>query len=335
MTRFYLYTFFFTISLFTNFLSAQNTSSAFNFLSIAPSSRANALGGVNISVVEKDLSLVVLNPSLLGKEMTGTVSLNYMHYISDINLGAALYAIPFLDRGALAFGASFLDYGNFKLTSPSNEILGDFSAKDMNFHALVGYDISERWRGGAQTKLLYSVYDTYSSIALAVDLGINYFNPYNEFSFSATIKNLGAQLKQFNDIRETLPYDFQIGVSKMLAHAPLRFSLTGINLLDYDDDFIVDDNVEIKTKNGFIKKGLRHLVFAGEFIPNDNFYFALGYNYGRNFYFNSLDSSPFAGFSCGAGVKIKAFDINASVARYNRSGTSLLITVNTNINYFR
>ena len=48
---------------------------------------ANALGGHTVALVERDPSLIFHNPALLGAEMDGMINLNYMNYISDINVG--------------------------------------------------------------------------------------------------------------------------------------------------------------------------------------------------------------------------------------------------------
>lgn len=68
-------------------VSAQNGSEAYTFLRFPTSTRANALGGHTVALVERDPSLIFHNPALLGAEMDGMINLNYMNYISDINVG--------------------------------------------------------------------------------------------------------------------------------------------------------------------------------------------------------------------------------------------------------
>ena len=116
-------------------------------MDIPVSARVKALGGVNISLVERDLSITNQNPALLGPEMDKNISINYMRYIKDVNLGNAQYALALNENGAISFGAQFVNYGNFKMTTEDNLIIGDFSAKDMLFNAMIGYNINQRWRG--------------------------------------------------------------------------------------------------------------------------------------------------------------------------------------------
>ncbi len=62
-------------------LHAQEGEEVFTFLRFPSSSRANALGGHTVSLIETDPSLIFHNPALLGGEMDQMVNLNYMNYI--------------------------------------------------------------------------------------------------------------------------------------------------------------------------------------------------------------------------------------------------------------
>ena len=81
-------------------VSAQNGSEAYTFLRFPTSTRANALGGHTVALVERDPSLIFHNPALLGAEMDGMINLNYMNYISDINVGSALFTKAHGEKGA-------------------------------------------------------------------------------------------------------------------------------------------------------------------------------------------------------------------------------------------
>ncbi|MDR3308340.1 MAG: PorV/PorQ family protein, partial [Tannerella sp.] len=129
-------------------ISAQNGHDAYAFLRFPASSRVNALGGHNVSLVENDPSLVFHNPALLGGEMDGRFNINYMNYISDVNVGSAVYTKAFGERSAFGIGASYITYGKMKETTQDNVILGEFSAQDIGLHAFYEYDLSEKWRGG-------------------------------------------------------------------------------------------------------------------------------------------------------------------------------------------
>ena len=70
---------------------AQTGDTGYTFLRYPSSARANAMGGNTMSLVERDPSLIFHNPALLGAEMDQMVNLNYLNYISDINVGSALF----------------------------------------------------------------------------------------------------------------------------------------------------------------------------------------------------------------------------------------------------
>ena len=114
-------------------VSAQNGSEAYTFLRFPTSTRANALGGHTVALVERDPSLIFHNPALLGAEMDGMINLNYMNYISDINVGSALFTKAHGEKGAWGVGATFISYGDIKEVLPDNVVTGaSLSAKDIS-----------------------------------------------------------------------------------------------------------------------------------------------------------------------------------------------------------
>ena len=70
-------------------VSAQTGNEVFSFLRLPNATRANALGGHTVALIERDPSLVFHNPGLLGAEMDGMINFNYMNYIADVNVGTA------------------------------------------------------------------------------------------------------------------------------------------------------------------------------------------------------------------------------------------------------
>ncbi|MEG1749753.1 MAG: type IX secretion system protein PorQ [Tannerellaceae bacterium] len=323
-------------SFFTLFAAAQSGEEVFSFLRYPSSARANALGGHTVALVERDPSLVFHNPALLGGEMDGMVNLNYMNYISDINVGSALFTKALREHFAWGVGATFISYGNFRETTSENTTLGDFSAKDIGINGFFSYDLSERWRGGASLKFLYSSLESYTSIALGVDVGLSYYDSEKGFSAGFTLKNVGAQLKAYNEQRSKMPWDIQLGVTKKMTHAPIRFSLTAMYLNKWKFDYVDDANKDTYKGDNFFQALAKHFVIGIDYIPNENFWIGIGYNPKTSMDMKlKTGGSGLAGFSAGAGVKIKMFDIGASVAKYHPSAMSLMISVSTTISDFK
>ncbi|MCQ4948049.1 DUF3308 domain-containing protein, partial [Bacteroides cellulosilyticus] len=67
--------------------------------------------------------------------------------------------------------------------------------------------LSDYWSGGVRTNFRYSHYHKYSSFASGVDLGLNYYNQEYDFSASLVARNLGGQVKAFEERHEKLPVD--------------------------------------------------------------------------------------------------------------------------------
>lgn len=312
---------------------AQEGNEVFGFLRFPTSTRVNALGGHNIALIERDPSLSFHNPGLLGGEMDGMININYMNYISDINVGSALFTKAHKERGAWGIGASFINYGNIKEYLPENVAIGDFSANDVSLQGFYSYDLSDRWRGGASLKFLYSSFSDYSSIGLGVDAGLSYYNEEKAFSFGFALKNIGAQLKAYNDERNPLPWDIQLGITKKMSHAPIRLSLTAMYLNRWKFDSI--DDTETSKDDNFMKTLGKHFVIGVDFIPSENFWVGLGFNPKRNMDLKVQNGNKLGGFSAGAGVKIKMFDVGVSVAKYHPSALAMMVSISTTLADFR
>ena len=309
------------------YTAAQDGSSAYDFLRFPTSSRVNALGGYTVSMVEAEPSLVFHNPALLGGEMDGMVNLNYMNYFSDVNIGSAIFSKAFRERSAWAVGATYINFGSMREMTPEEVELGTFSMQNIGIHGIYSYDLTERWRGGLTLKMLYSALADYTSFGIAVDAGLSYYNAETKFAYGIALKNIGAQLKAYDKERQPIPWDFQMGISKRMLHAPIRLSVTGMYLnrwkLDYTDFTITEE----ENKNVFLRTLFKHLVFGLEFLPSDNFWIGVGFNPKTKMDMQLDSGNGLGGFSVGGGLKVSRFNIGASVARYHPSATSLMISV--------
>lgn len=119
-----LFIFFFSFLL--RAVVAQTGDTGYTFLRYPSSARANALGGNTMSLVERDPSLIFHNPALLGAEMDQMVNLNYLNYISDINVGSALFTKAYKEKGAWGVGVlqSGKDTGNVGRRSSDGRFYG-------------------------------------------------------------------------------------------------------------------------------------------------------------------------------------------------------------------
>ena len=292
---------------------AQDSRTGYNFLRLPVSAHAAALGGDNISIIEDDESMIFNNPALLSSVSDKTINLNYMNYMSGANTASASFNRIIKERASVAASAQFIDYGKMKETDENNIQTGEFSAKDISIAGYFSYMLTDRLAGGITAKFITSYIGDYNSIAMGVDLGLNYYDPEKEWSVSLVAKNLGGQMKAYDDQYDRMPIDIQLGASKRFAHMPFRISATLVDLNHLDYKFI------------------NHLVAGVDIIISPTIWVGAGYNFRRA---NEMkitetdgESSHGAGLSFGAGINLERFKLNLTYGKYHVSSSSILINL--------
>lgn len=314
----------FIISLFAicgvTFLYAQDAGAVFQFLQLPVASHAGALGGDNISIIEDDAELSYHNPALLTNASGRMLGVNYMNYLHRTNALGAGYTMEVGKRSMLGLKAQYLDFGSMKSTDEDGNIIGDFSAKDMLLMGTYSFDFSERLTGGVSGKIIYSNYEQVYSLALGVDLGLNYYNPDATLSVSIVARNLGGQIKTYDDIHEPLPFNLLAGISKDLSHAPIRLSLTLTNLHKWRaKDFYNSSD------DSWAKILLKHFIIGADVFPTTNTYISAGYNFLLHSELKNNVRRSFEGLSIGAGLQVRNMKIGVSYGKYHVAAHSLMM----------
>lgn len=299
---------------------AQESNSVFNFMELPVSAHSAALGGHNISLIEDDATLIFANPALLTSVSDKTISLNYMTYLQGCNVGSAAFTKILGERSTLGITAQYANYGSMDETTVDNITTGSFTPMDLSLSGMYAYNLSERWAGGATGKFIYSHYGPFSSIALAVDLGLNYYDDQTDFSFSVVARNLGGQIKAFGDSHEKLPYSLQMGFTKGFSHAPFRVSVTLVDLTHWSHKYYFSPGEEISDG----KIIMNHLAFGADYLPTDYLYFSLGYNFRKANEMKAAGSSHAAGLCAGAGIHLTRFSFGIAYAQYHLSAPSFI-----------
>lgn len=315
--------------------TAQDGSTAYNYINVTSSAKIYGLGGVNISTVEDELSTADQNPGLLGSEMSNQVLFDYMRYLGNSNFAGLKYAHAVGERGVWSAGIRYFGYGEMKAADETGIVTGSFSPKDVTFSGSFAYDITSRLRGGISLKMLYSSYESYTAFAVATDLGINYFDPETDWSFSAVVANLGGQLKKFHENYDRLPIDVRLGATKGFTGLPIRFSVTLWNLtkwkLPYYDSGDGSTTEAFEKKESFSSNLFRHIVFGVDFIPSERFYIALGYNYKTRTDMSTYKRSFLSGFSLAAGMNVSNFKFALAFGQPHSGATTLMFNINMNL----
>ena len=301
--------------LFSLFAGAQESQTQYNFLRLPVSAHAAALGGDNITIIEDDPTLTFNNPALLGSVSDKTMNLNFMTYMQGAVTGSASFSRIVNDKASWAAMAQYVDYGKMKETDASNIQTGEFAARDIALSGAFSYLLAKNLMGGITAKFITSYIGQYNSIAVGVDLGLNYYNPETEWSFSAVARNLGGELKAYDEEYGKMPLDVMIGASKRLGNSPLRLSASLVDLTHWDYKFI------------------NHWVFGVDVLLGEQFYLAAGYNLRRanemKIVANDEEkgSSHGAGISLGAGLQLERFKLQVAYGKYHVSSSSLMINL--------
>lgn len=295
----------------------QESQTAYNFLRLPVSAHGAALGGENITLIEDDPSLIFSNPALLTSVSDGTIGLNYMNYMAGVNTASATYSKVVKDRMTIGGSAQYMGYGTMKEVDANNVQTGEFSARDISLAGYLSYNLTQRLSGGIAAKWITSYIGGYNSIAMCVDLGLNYYDSDRDLSISTVARNLGGQLKAYDEEYERLPFELQAGVTKKFTGAPLRLSATFLDLTHWDDKFI------------------NHLAVGADILLSEQIWVGGGLNFRRT---NQMkisdgehDSSHGAGLTLGAGVNLDRFKINLSWGKYHVSSSSIIANVSFNI----
>lgn len=308
-------------TLFCALSFAQESGSTLNMLTLPTSARVTALGGENVSTADGHPSIALHNPALLANLDDNLLGLQFMTYADGATWMGAEFAKAFGDRHTGVVFGHYMGYGDMDETDAMGNVIGSFAPKDIMAGVGYSYLLSDRWSGGANFKLGYSHIAEYSSLAVAVDLGLNYLDFDNDFSASVVLRNLGAQVLTFDGAVEHMPYNLQAGVTKGLAHLPVQFSVTLTDLTRWKtSDYYVPDGEKLK----FPRLALNHVVFGVEARPYQSFYLAVGYNFRRGYELKAAGSSHWAGLSAGAGFNVQKFKFGISWAKYHQSTSSIM-----------
>lgn len=294
-------------------LSAQESQTAYNFLRLPVSAHAAALGGDNISLVDDDATLIFQNPALINDVSDRTINLNFMTYMEGAKTASAAFLKAAGERGTWGVTAQYMDYGSMKETTADNQELGTFSARDIAIGGTFAYALTNELSGGVTAKFITSYIGSYNSLALGVDLGINYYHEDYDLSLSAVARNLGGQFKAYKDDFDRIPLDLQIGATKRIGQSPLRLSATMSRLNDWSEGFG------------------RHFAIGADVLLGQSIYVAAGYNFRRASEMKISDaegsSAHGAGLSIGAGLSLERFKLHVAYAKYHVSASSILINI--------
>ena len=301
------------LALFATVMQAQESQTEYNFLRLPVSAHAAALGGDNITIIEDDPSLMFSNPALASSVSDKTVGLSYMNYMRGAHYMGASYTKALGEKATLAGGVQYMNYGKMKEVDANNVQTGTFNASEIAIEGVFAYELAHNLMGGITAKFITSYIGNYNSMAVGVDLGLNWYEPERQWSVSLVAKNLGGQIKAYEEDYGKMPVDVQFGVSKTFAALPVRLSATLVDLTHYDYRFI------------------NHLNLGADILLSESIWIGGGYNFRRSDEMaigtSDAASAHGAGFTVGGGINLEQFKLNLAYGKYHASSNSILVNL--------
>jgi long-subunit fatty acid transport protein len=282
-------------------ISAQNT---FEFLRMDLSPRAAALGG-SFSANQDDPDVIFYNPAGI-KELSATpVSFSFTKHLMDINFASFSMSKEFENIGRFGAAVRYANYGTFTKADEYANKTGEYSVNEVAL--VVGYAdrFDENFNYGANIKFIHSAISEYSSSAIALDLGLQYYFPEENISIALSALHLGTQLSSYIETKEDLPLDITLGVSYKLKHLPLKGYLDFHRLNEKSD--------------GFAER-FKYFTAGAEFQISKVLTLRLGYENQKRKELKIDDFSGLAGFNLGVGVTIKSYQFNYAYSSLGEIG---------------
>ncbi|MCE7044383.1 type IX secretion system protein PorQ [Dyadobacter sp. CY312] len=313
--------------------------SKLDFLQLPSQAKSNALGSSHFTILGHDPALFLQNPALLDSSVSDNVSLNLMPYLADTRFVNVAYAKTLKRTGGTwATGIQYLNYGTMQETDDIGNVVGEFRAADYGISAGYGHTIGA-FTLGATAKLVASSIESYTTWGMAMDWGGLFKHPRQDLTVGFLVKNLGFLKQNYNSASDPiLPLDVRVGISLKPQYMPIRFTATihHLNKFDmvYNDPnlfFTYDNNGgRIPRKVGVAEKLGRHLALGAEALLHPNFRILLGYDHLRRQELRLVDRGALAGFSFGAWLRVRKFEIGYGRAQYTPGfgSSSLSIVMN-------
>lgn len=316
----------------------------FSFLNNNASARSAAMGGNMLAIDDNDLSLAVMNPSLINSAMNNNIVLNYTDFYADIKSGFAAWSHTFDKSGSFALGLQFVNYGDFTATNVNGDQLGAFGAGEYAASLGWGRRLDSAFSIGADLKFVYSSFDIYNSYGIVADVAATYHTG-NNTDISFLVRNIGRELKSYESgYEQVIPIEIQLGISRKLEHLPLRYSLLLHDLQRWDlryadpsnnnTDPLTGEPVKQDKFMNILDEGFRHIILGFEITPVNHFVLRLGYNPQLRKELKLDSKASTVGFSWGFGVRIKKISIDYARSTWHLNGSPNYLTISVHLSDF-
>lgn len=211
----------------------------------------------------------------------------------------------------------YLSYGHLTQTDEYGNVLGSFTANNTIFTVGVGRAYGNIHFGMNAKFFNASLYNNVAG-GMAIDFGGSCQLAHG-FSVGLALQNIGGVLySNYSSGNAGNPFQLVMGVSEKLAHAPLRFSLTGTRLQTIGAAFSSNANADDNQTSG-INVFLEHFIASTELLLSPAFQLRASYNHQIHQEFKVGQSFSLNGFSLGCGLHIKRIYFDYAYSPYFNS----------------
>ena len=263
-----------------------------NHLRIQPDARIQGMGGVSLGVADNPQALFA-NPAGLSREGRA-LALNYLPYPGGVHIGSIIFQ-PTRNTSSrdtpsrntpsrntplrFSVGAFYLNSGQMRLTSPTNEDLGTFAYHVINLGGTVAYPIIEKLAVGANLKANLAAADSNLQIAVAGDAGFMATDLLPGLAVGLVVQNIAYEVTPFVEERSAMP----LGIGGGVSYAGVKNLLLGLDVSKpFDAPLIVRGGIE--------------------FLPVDLLALRAGYSTQGNAWKTGEGADVLVGFSLGLGI---------------------------------
>jgi hypothetical protein len=206
---------------------------------------------------------------------------------------------------------TYVNYGENDKRDRFGTSLGTFGAADLALSLGYANAVDNLHYGGA-VKVIYSYIDSYSASGLALDAGVTYDLPEQQWTFAASLQNLGTQLSSFGEENEALPLDLRVGLGKKLEHLPLLFLFEFHGLTNEYDAFM---------------DRFANFSLGGEFTLSKVLKLRVGYGNQARKDLKVGETAKLSGFSTGLGINVRPVQLDYAFTSMGDIGAQHRITL--------
>ena len=301
---------------------------AFDFLRLPAHARLAALGGVNVSLADRDINFFHNNPALAGDTLDGYASAGYQFYVGNVGNALFSYARNFKDAGLFMVGVQHTSYGTIEGFDETGMETLDHSSGETAVLIGKSHQIGN-FRLGANLKAVFSNIAGYRASGVMVDLGGLFKHPTQDLTFGLSVKNIGVVLSEYSESsKSSVPFDVQAGVTLKPQYMPLRFSIAASNLVKSD---LLESGVR-ETEPSVLKRIFSHLNAGAEILLHRNVNAMVGYNYLLRQALISETGGSGAGLCFGFSINVKPVEFVFSRNAYTIGNAGYAFTLSTNMN---